>query len=198
MKNYYVALNGQQIGPLDLNQVKALGIKKDTLIWFEGLSQWVQAGSVPELNPLFSVVPNYTSNPVSPSSSGVKPHVPYLHDTPKMFTNVFSFEGRIRRKELGLSFVFFYVGCILLLVLFDTLGLTDEKSGRTFVLIYLIGNIALLAQLVKRCHDLGESGWFVLIPFYNPFVLLFMEGKPGTNKYGKDPKEEERRNNPYQ
>lgn len=45
-----------------------------------------------------------------------------------------------------------------------------------------------IAVAVRRMHDVGKSGWFVLIPIYN-LVLAVTEGDKGTNEYGPDPKE---------
>ncbi|MCE2743744.1 MAG: DUF805 domain-containing protein, partial [Fluviicola sp.] len=60
----------------------------------------------------------------------------------------------------------------------------------------IIGNIYSLAVLlpslavaVRRMHDVGKSGWFVLIPIYN-FILAVTEGDSGSNEYGNDPKSE--------
>jgi len=33
----------------------------------------------------------------------------------------------------------------------------------------------------------GKSGWWQLIPLF-PLILLFLEGHPGTNEYGSNPK----------
>ncbi|HZI68635.1 MAG TPA: DUF805 domain-containing protein, partial [Hanamia sp.] len=51
-----------------------------------------------------------------------------------------------------------------------------------------------LAVLVRRLHDVGKSGWFVLIsliPIVGSIwllVLLFTDSDAGPNKYGLNPK----------
>ena len=39
-----------------------------------------------------------------------------------------------------------------------------------------------------QSHDIGNSGWFNLIPLYGLF-LLFANTERGENKWGKSPKE---------
>lgn len=36
-------------------------------------------------------------------------------------------------------------------------------------------------------HDVGKSGWFLLIPIYN-LILACTDGVKGENEYGGDPK----------
>jgi len=45
----------------------------------------------------------------------------------------------------------------------------------------------MLAQGAKRCHDVGNSGWYIIIPLYS-LVLMFLEGDMGENQRGPDPK----------
>ena len=45
-----------------------------------------------------------------------------------------------------------------------------------------------LAQGTKRCHDRGNPGIFMIIPFYGLW-MLFADSEPGTNEYGPNPKE---------
>lgn len=60
----------------------------------------------------------------------------------------------------------------------------------TYLLLTLYPSLAIS---VKRCHDLGKSGWFVLlgiIPIVNLYYAVevgFQKGTVGENKYGSDP-----------
>lgn len=44
-----------------------------------------------------------------------------------------------------------------------------------------------LAVAVRRMHDVGKSGWYILIPVYN-LILVLTPGNSGLNEYGPDPK----------
>ena len=106
-----------------------------------------------------------------------------------MFKKPFSFQGRIRRTEYGLSMIIstFSWFVILLFTVF-TFGI----GFFLFVPLFIFQ----LAQGTKRCHDMGNSGWWQLIPFY-PIIMLFQEGDPGPNKYGDNPKNVTTGNNSY-
>lgn len=57
-----------------------------------------------------------------------------------------------------------------------------------FILLSLIPlNWFILAQGAKRCHDLGNSGLYQLIPFYG-ILMMLEDGDEGENEYGFDPK----------
>ncbi|WP_026953037.1 DUF805 domain-containing protein [Algoriphagus mannitolivorans] len=107
------------------------------------------------------------------------------------------FSGRSRRKEFWI-FGLFYLLFIFLAVFLDTLlGITfDEESivGPIYLLVVMVHFIPSLAVSVRRLHDTGRSGWWYfisLIPILGSiilFVFLCLEGNPGPNNYGKDPK----------
>jgi len=105
-----------------------------------------------------------------------------------MFKNPFSFKGRIRRFEYALSILFRVVYLfisILLLALLNDFGL---PKGLYNVIPFLLPFLWFsFAQAAKRCHDLGKSGWFQLIPFY-PIWLVLGKGQMGDNEYGSNPK----------
>ena len=108
-------------------------------------------------------------------------------DNKGMFKKPFSFSGRIRRLEYGISFIIYFVWYMFI----DVAGKSPNLSqgAAIFILISIIPMLWFLwAQNCKRCHDRGNSGWYQLIPFYF-FVLLFGDGEPGENEYGTNPKE---------
>lgn len=100
-----------------------------------------------------------------------------------MFNKPFSFEGRIRRTEYGLSYLIYlaiYFGTTILME-------TDESFSIVFLIVAIPLFWFLFAQGAKRCHDRGNSGWYQIIPFYGLW-MLFGESDYGPNEYGDNPK----------
>ena len=96
-----------------------------------------------------------------------------------MFKTPFSFEGRIRRTEYGISAILFLISINLIEFL------TNRVQFFELLLIPLLWFI--IAQGTKRCHDKDKEGWYQIIPFY-VFALIFIEGDKTQNKYGANPK----------
>lgn len=107
-----------------------------------------------------------------------------------MFKQPFSFEGRIRRTEYGLSYLIYIAVYMIAAVIagaFQGLGGGQETVPILMVILYIPMFWFLLAQGAKRCHDRNNSGWYQIIPFYGLW-MLFGEGDYGPNDYGPDPK----------
>lgn len=105
----------------------------------------------------------------------------------KMFAHPFSFTGRIRRLEFGLSVIL----CTIINRILNTEyeDITANAIAQLITLLLLIPQLwFIIAQGVKRCHDLGVNGWLVIIPFFNPFALIFKDGQFGNNMFGTNPK----------
>jgi len=75
------------------------------------------------------------------------------------------FSGRATRKEFW-SFVLFYYLSIFLG------GILDGLVGVDFVvnLVFIGLIVPYISCAVRRMHDVGKNGWFMIIPFYN-FIL---------------------------
>lgn len=101
-----------------------------------------------------------------------------------MFKSPFSFDGRIRRTEYGISFI---VYAVLASILNAILEESNGDGGVILVLLYIPLLWFFWAQGAKRCHDLGKNGWWQIIPFY-VLWLTFSDGEIGFNKYGENPK----------
>ncbi len=101
------------------------------------------------------------------------------------------FNGRARRKEQG---IFLLVStCIMFVLLF-----VDSIIGTGMILTWLYSMAITLpsfALIVRRCHDIGWSGWWILllwVPIVGivfVFIILFKDSQFGENKYGPNPKE---------
>lgn len=100
-----------------------------------------------------------------------------------MFKNVFSFRGRIRRTEFGISYALVLICIFSLTFIVEKLEISGVPVLVHLTAIYWFS----FSQGAKRCHDMGNSGFFQLIPFYI-FVMFFSEGEKRNNKYGQDPK----------
>lgn len=50
MKKYFYAINEDQNGPFSLDEILTKNLDKDTLVWHEGLADWVRLSEIPELN----------------------------------------------------------------------------------------------------------------------------------------------------
>ena len=111
------------------------------------------------------------------------------------------FSGRARRKEY-FGFIIFFI--IFILLTFSLLILLDFNINNIFVKILFFIDIALLipsySVTVRRLHDLGYSGLFLHLEKSSrpkDQFLFFQDGDIGPNKYGDDPKKNERNLNDF-
>jgi uncharacterized membrane protein YhaH (DUF805 family) len=107
----------------------------------------------------------------------------------KVLKQYADFNGRARRKEY---WMFVLVNLIISLVLGVIAGIIKMPIlGTIYSLAVLIPGVAVS---VRRMHDIGKSGWVLLlglIPLIGAIVLLIWaasEGNSGSNPYGPDPK----------
>ena len=108
-----------------------------------------------------------------------------------MFSRPFSFKGRIRRTEYGITTIIGFIINMLMGVMINSIESSKYDISDGIIVLYLIILVPYVwfmwAQGAKRCHDRGNSGFYQLIPFY-VFWMLFAEGDPQENEYGNSPK----------
>jgi len=110
----------------------------------------------------------------------------------KVLRNYANFDGRARRSEYWYFFLFNVIISIVLeiVVVFSGLTVGDEEIGILGTIYSLAIFIPSLAVGIRRMHDVGKSGWFILIPLYNLYLAV-QDGEVGYNQYGPDPKRPE-------
>lgn len=115
------------------------------------------------------------------------------------------FSGRARRKEYWMFKLYrflIFLGITIFCVLFvEILSETSPETGSCLMLVpiiaYLLFIIPSLAVAVRRMHDVGHSGWFLLINLIPSigslvyFIFTLFDSQPYKNKWGDNPKEEE-------
>jgi uncharacterized membrane protein YhaH (DUF805 family) len=111
------------------------------------------------------------------------------------------FSGRARRSEFWWWALFVVIvltvvaGFAVASGAVDEAGSLDPDSGAALAvgLVWLALILPNLAVAVRRLHDTGKSGWFVLlglIPCIGGIVLLVFyasDGDPGENRFGPQP-----------
>jgi uncharacterized membrane protein YhaH (DUF805 family) len=110
--------------------------------------------------------------------------------------NYATFSGRAQRAEYW-YFVLFYLLIFIGLAIIDSVtGTFNAETGMG--LLSGICSLALfipsLSVSVRRLHDIGKSGWWLLvgvIPLIGAIVMLIFlvkDGESGENMYGSNPK----------
>jgi len=106
------------------------------------------------------------------------------------------FGGRSRRKEYWYFVLFTVLISIVLSIIDAVLGTPGAEGGAGLLsgIYSLAVLIPSLAVSIRRLHDTGRSGWWILIslvPLIGTIVLLVFtvqDSQPGDNEYGPNPK----------
>lgn len=148
MKQYYYVDNQMQIGPLSKSDLRGKQIKKDTLVWTEGLLDWEEAGKIPDLNDLFASMP-----PPIPKKVVEKEEL--INEKQDATQKIEKFEKSDEPVAVGvLSLVFFF----LYIYFFNTIG--DP-------IIYLVSSLMILV------FRIFASIWATRIAFVLNRSLIF-------------------------
>lgn len=104
--------------------------------------------------------------------------------------NYANFSGRARRREYWL----FALANVIVVIVLAILSAVSNLFFVLLVLYYVAVIVPTLAVAVRRLHDVGMSGWFILIslvPFVGGLILLWFtvqDSQNFANQYGPSPK----------
>ncbi|MCH7910220.1 MAG: DUF805 domain-containing protein [Candidatus Hydrogenedentes bacterium] len=107
------------------------------------------------------------------------------------------FSGRTQRQEYWMFTLFNIIITLVLFIIAGVIATALEIAAagllpNLYTLAVLLPGIAVT---VRRLHDTGRSGWWLLIafvPFIGAIVLLVFyvqDSQPGENQFGPNPKE---------
>ena len=118
----------------------------------------------------------------------------------KVLNQYSNFNNRARRKEYWMFALFNFIISMLIVEVYNALGFSFNYTGNVSgsgvlnLLYTLLILIPSLAVAVRRLHDVGKSGWMLLIgliPLVGAIwllILLLRDSEAGENKYGANPK----------
>jgi len=194
---WFYRQDGKQNGPCsaaELRQLAASGqLQPDNLVWNENMPDWLPAEKVPEIFAIDALVAGNTSPSECIASPGKDQSQMLLLDT------LFSFKGRVPRGRFCVCFlcvslatpIFMFVG-----------GMANNTRGdfggiiliAALIVLFVVGPWMLLALACKCCHDVGWSGWLLLVfpvPVVNIVAGIYIAAKlfcapsvDGRNRYG--------------
>ena len=148
----------------------------------------------------------------------------FVEAVKKCFANYANFNGRARRSEFWWFYLLQAIpGLIMSCLVQWKMGVAAEIEAKAFEAVIngnsdelvaqastvdsvfgpamiVLGIISLallipsLAVWARRLHDVGKSGWFILLIFacgiggLIPLIMCIADGKPEPNQYGESPK----------
>ena len=106
------------------------------------------------------------------------------------------FSGRARRAEYWYFYLFNLLFLLAATIIDHLLGIKIGGSniGPIYIIYALFVITPTIAVAIRRLHDIGKSGWMVLIsliPFIGGIwmiILMIRDSNPGDNEYGPNPK----------
>jgi uncharacterized membrane protein YhaH (DUF805 family) len=108
------------------------------------------------------------------------------------------FDGRARRTEYWMFVLINWLIGMAFSFVHRITGYFSESAALGISTLSLIYSLAVfiptLAVQVRRLHDTGRSGWWLLIafvPLVGAIILLVffcLDSNPGSNQYGPNPK----------
>ena len=162
---YYAIINNQQVGPMSKLELSRSCIAPDTMVWHEGLADWVKASEVATLSDLF--IKPETPATVNDSSVSVSEEGPTVAQ-PNEILNA-NYRNRIGQSIAAL------IGCMVLSGIAGAwpaiFALINAIKGNRF---YQQGDIDQAVAFSNKAHKQVVTAWILSIVLFITLVLLFV------------------------
>ena len=163
MAEWYIVYNGQQVGPMEADKLAAYGLNSNSKVWKEGMADWVDAYTVPEL---MAVINNNSvsanggyQQPVQPNPGMPKPQYnqygQYISQSGKSKTTA----GILAILLGAFGAQYFYLG----------------KIGAGFVFMLIIWGVTIIT-----C---GIGAVISVVPLIQGILMLTMSDEEFDRKY---------------
>ena len=178
MKHYYISQNDEQLGPFTFDELKAKRLKKSTLVWYDGLTEWISADIVEELKDILVAEPP----PLPKKEKTKQPEI--INQSPLVASEIKSKHNPKYIREIAAS----NFGVLLLIIslLFSAL-LSLYKSESTenynetkelYLIISLVVRILVTISVIgiAKRQNRDSTGWGFLA-FFFPSIALIIIGR---------------------
>ena len=115
-----------------------------------------------------------------------------------VFSNIFDFSGRARRKEYWTFMLFYFLIMFGAMFLDAATGFNPYTYGSNYgpivITVYFILLVPWLAVTIRRFHDCGYSWAYILWVFlpiaggFIVFIATIEDSEKDDNEYGESPK----------
>lgn len=124
---------------------------------------------------------------------------PQTDPNPGGLAGLFSARGRLGRLAYFVRLMSVLSVFVSTIVGLAVMSESNEAAFGAFVIVFLVGLVVMtwasICLQIRRLHDLGKPGWWVLlgfVPLVNyvfPFYLLFAPGTGVPNEHGPPPRD---------
>jgi len=191
---WYYAVEGASNGPVSQEEFDGLvnvgTIRSDTLVWQEGMQDWLPYGRAGSAAAAQALPPRMApENTQDPARSDANTFVGALKDA---FARFVDFKTRSTRSQFWWFTLWSVIISFVTGILDLSLGMGD--TGPIGILASLVMFLPSIAVSIRRLHDIGRSGWWLLmmfIPLIGWIVLIVFyctKTQEETNKWGMPPR----------
>lgn len=191
---WYYAIEGASNGPITQSEFDALvetgTIRSDTLVWQEGMDDWLPYGRAGGAEKMAALPPRAPmGDHEDPARADANTFLGALKDG---FARYVDFRTRSTRSQYWwwtLWMIVLSFGAALIDVM-----LTLGDSGPVNLLLSLATFLPSIAVGIRRLHDIGRTGWWfliVLVPVIGWIVLIVFyctKSQEGPNNWGPEPR----------